>query len=216
MDVEEIIEQALEPLGGEHTSGVDASKARRALNLVLIQLQNKNIPLHKIDFLDQALTTDDPDYLLSASVVDILECNIEDSDEDRSIPISRIGLKEYQKQPIKDQSGRPQYFVTERNTAGVTVTFWPVPEDGTYTAKMLVTKRIEDVTASYQRVDLPYRYYPLLVKWLSYELSLTKQGIPDTLRDRLKREYLEAMPDTFEEDRERVDFIFTPYIPSGR
>ena len=45
LDVDDIIEHALLPLGGEHQSGIQAEQNRRTLNLLLIKLQNKNIPL---------------------------------------------------------------------------------------------------------------------------------------------------------------------------
>ena len=209
MDVDDILDEALQPLGGEYTSGLEAQKARRTLNLILIQLQNKNIPLHKLGFIVQPLTEDVSSYVLDTSVVDVLECSINKSTEEHDLPISRYGLREYQQIPDKTQSGRPNLFTTQRNSSGVTSIFWPVPEDGTYTAKLLVSKRVEDVNAAYQKVDLPYRYYPLLVKWLSYQLSLHKQGVPEEIRQRLKNEWTEAMPDTFDEDRERTDFTVT-------
>ncbi len=222
LDVDDVIEDAISAVGSEYFSGVDASKARRTLNLLLIQLQNKNIPLHKLAFVDQLLVDDDPSYLLDSSITDVLECSIErDAGEDQplSLPLGRYGLKDYQTIPNKAMSQRPSLFTTQRNSAGVTITFWPVaPPTGdtaTYTAKMLVAKRVEDITAAYQKIDLPYRYLPLIVKWLSYELSLTKPQIPDNLRQRLKNEYLEYLPDTFDEDKERVDFTVTPGGISG-
>ncbi len=216
LDVDEIIEQALDPLGKEHASGIDMRKARRVLNLVLIELQNKNIPLHKLDFVDQALSISDPDYTLSAGITDILECSIQKSGEDVALPIERRGLREYQDIPMKTMEGRPNLFTTERNSSGVTVIFWPVPESNSFTAKMLVVKRVEDINASYQKVDLPYRYLPLLVKWLSYELAKGKQGIGEEIKARLEKDYKECMPDTFDEDRERTDIIFKPGGVSGR
>jgi sec-independent protein translocase protein TatC len=85
-----------------------------------------------------------------------------------------------------------------------------------YEASILVSKRVEDITAAYQKVDLPYRYYPLLIKWLSYELSLTRQGIGEEIKTRLKMDLAELLNDTFEEDRERTDMILVPGGVSGR
>jgi hypothetical protein len=215
LDVDDLIEQALEPLGGEHTSGIEMKKARRALNLILIQLQNKNIPLNKLDMLTQAVVADDADYTLNASIVDILEASIKKVGEENEIPLARKGLREYHQIPNKELTQRPNLFTTERTTTGVNLILWPVPNDA-YTLSMLVSKRVEDVTASFQKVDISYRYYPLLVKWLSYELSLGRGGIPEELRTRLKNEYLEVLPDTFDEDRERTDSHIIPGGVSGR
>lgn len=211
LDVDEILEQALEPLGKEHTSGIEASKARRVLNLVLIQLQNKNIPLSKLDYVTQALSSDTATYTLNAAYQDVLKVSVNHSSFDVDTPLSRVGLKEYQDLPKKAQTGiQPNMFTTERGANAVDITFWPVPDNALCTAKMLVSKRIEDITAAYQKIDLPVRYLPLLIKWLTYELSLTRPGIPDTIKDRAKQDLNEAMPDTFDEDRERTDFIIVP------
>jgi hypothetical protein len=202
LDVDEIIEQALTPLGGEHVSGEEAKKARRALNLVLINLQNKNIPLSKLDFETINLVAGTQKYTLSTGVEDILECSLEtDSYE---MPMTRVGLKEWQRFPIKSQSGKPLQFVTERSRDSTSITFWPIP-DFTYDVTALVSKRIEDVTASYQKVDINTRYLPLLIAWLSYELSKTRAGIDEAIKTRLENDYLKLLPDTFDEDRERVD-----------
>lgn len=213
MDVDEIIEQALDPLGGEHTSGIDVSKARRVLNLLLIQMQNKEIPLNKLTFITQALVASTATYTLDASVSDVFDCSISTNNTD--LPIQRYGLRQYQDIPNKLQAQRPNLFVTQRNNNAVSITFWPVP-DTTYTAKLLVAKRVEDINASYQKVDLPYRYLPLLVKWLSYELALTKPSIPENLRARLQSDYQQYLPDTLTEDGERTDFTIVPGIRSGK
>ncbi len=214
LDVDELLEEALDKLGGEHTSGIDAEKARRKLNLVLIQMQNKQIPLSKLAFVDQAITAGTTAYTLDGSISDVLQCTLEL--DDNTTALSRYGVKDYHRIPNKTTTGRPTVFFTERLRNDVTVNFWPVPNLSTYTAKLLVSKRIEDVTASYQKLDIPVRYLPLLEKWLAYEIALSIPGFPADQKALLKAEYLEAMPDTFEEDRERVDFRIRPGGISGR
>ncbi len=214
LDVDDIIVQSLKPLGGEHTSGIDLNDAKIVLNLVLIQMQNKAIPLNKLTFITQALTASVSTYALDPSVSDVLDCSISLNNTD--LPIQRYGLRQYQDIPNKLQTQRPNLFTTQRGLNSVNVIFWPVPDVSTYTAKMLVAKRIEDINATYQKVDLPYRYLPLLIKWLSYELSLIRPSIPDTLRTRLKAEYEEYLPDTLAEDGERTDFTVRPGGISGR
>ena len=218
LDVDDIIEAALEPLGGEHQSGIDTAKARRTLNLVLIQLQNKNIPLNKLDTLDLPLVQGTATYTLDASVNDVLNCtlSVPNSSPTTFIPLDRYGMQRYNTIPNKTVQNRPNTFMTQRLNNAVTITFWPVPNLGTYTAKMVVAKRIEDITASYQKVDLNSRFYPLLIKWLTYELALTRQGIPEDLRSRLKTDLMDAMPDTFESDDEKVDFTVKPGGINGR
>jgi hypothetical protein len=215
LDVDDIIEQAIEPLGGEHQTAETAKKARRKLNLLLIQMQNREIPLSKLDFTTVTLVSGTAEYTLDASVKDVLECSIS-KDGGNELGISRTGLREYQRFPIKDQANRPNTYITERKNDAVDLTFWPVPNETGYVAHLLVAKVVEDVTASYQKVDLPTRYLPLIIKWLTYEIAMATPAVgPDKLAIfRAARD--EVMPDTFEEDRERGDFTVRPGGISGR
>ena len=214
LDVDEIIDEAISQLGGEFSSGIEMQKARRTLNLILIELQNKNVPLFKISTTTQVVTSGDSTYSLSAGVSDVLTMNIKR--DDTETPLLRYGVKEWNKIADKTQSGKPTTFMIERGVSGITVNLWPVPENSTDTLVIRTIQRIEDVTASYQKLDVPYRFYPLIIKWLRYELSLTRQGIPLDIRQELKMKLDECMLDTFEEDRERVNFTIYPGGLSGR
>jgi len=215
LDVDDIIEQAIEPIGGEWSTGVEMSKARRTLNLILIELQNKNIPLSKIDEEDISITLSNRQYTLPTSVVDVLELNIQDASDNLEIPLERWGERDYHQIPNKTTSNRPTLYTTEREANNVILKVWPTP-DKAYTAKLLVAKRVEDITVSYQRVDLSYRYLPLIVKWLRYELSLTRDNVPLEKIAIFKNDYVEAMTDAFDEDRERVDMKIIPGGISGK
>lgn len=215
MDVDDIIEEAVEPLGGEYTTGVEMDKARRTLNLLLIKLQNKNIPLNKVQEETLSLTIGVRDYDLDGSINDILELSINDPSGYLFIPVERWGLREYHQIPNKTVSQRPTVYATERLANNVKLKVWGTP-DKTYNVSLLVSKRVEDITASYQRLDMSHRYYPLIVAWLTYELSKTRKDISLEERLILKADRDEIMMDTFEEDRERTDFQVTPGGISGR
>lgn len=208
LDVDELIIQAFKPLGGEHISGEEANESRQTLNLILIELQNKGIPINKLDFVSQALTEDQTEYNLDPTIVDILELNLlRDGTE---TPLTRYSLREFHQIPIKSTKTRPSVWTVERNNNDVQLKLYPTPDNSTDTVEMMVYKKLEDITASFQKVDLSYRYLPLLTRWLSYELSLHRQGIPPDIRQELKANYKESLTDTFDEDRERADFIVTP------
>ena len=215
LDVDELIDQAYTPMKKDHASGLDAQRARKALNLLLIKMQNKNIPLNKVDVVSVPLLINTPTYSLSADISDVLQCSITANSVSRNI--DRRSLKEYNAMAIKTTKGPPNCFVTERLNSHVDVTFWMVPDKSSYyTADLLVAKRVEDITASYQKVDLPVRYLPLLKEWLSYELAMMTPGTDENLKNRLKQEYTETMLDTFEEDRERTDITIIPGGIRGR
>jgi len=223
LSVDDIIEQSLQSLGDEFTSGIEASKARRVLNLLLIELQNKNIPLSKIATVNlntvASTTTPTPTYTLDPSILDVLNVTVSISptsvQPQTDIKIEKIGLKQFQEIPNKSQTNRPNTCAINRLDTGCTITFWPVP-DQIYACTLLCSVKIQDVNAAYQTIDLPTKYLPLLIAWLSYKLSFTRTVQDPNLRPQLQAEYKEIYMDTVEEDRERADFNITIGGVSGR
>lgn len=131
-------------------------------------------------------------------------------------PLGRLGAVQFERIPNKDTEGSPTTFSVERGRSFCSLKLWPVPSDSTTSVRLLVVKRVEDVTASFQRLDLSYRYMPLVVAWLSYKLSMTREDIGEDVKARLKANLDETMVFTFEEDRERTDLIIVPGGISGR
>lgn len=204
MDIDEIIEDAFEPLGGEHISGDDARKARRALNRLLIKLRNKNIPLSKIGTETINLVANTTSYDLPVGVTAVLEVNYYDSTKQVETGMEPMGVREFHEIPNKAATGgRPVVYCVENLRDQFKIKVWQPPATTGNSLKLLVAYKIEDITASYQKLDLNSKYYPLIVDWLSYELSLTRQGIDPNLRAELKAKYDECLMDVFEEDRER-------------
>lgn len=213
LDVDELIEDAFEPLGGEHISGDEARKARRKLNLILIKLRNKGVPVSKMDNESLPLVIGQKEYELDASIYAVLQLNYKQNEVET--PLTRYGEKEYHQIPTKGQSpGRSSVYATERNRDNVRLLLWPAPA-AVDSVEMLVARKIEDVTAQYQRIDLPSRFLPLLTDWLAYEASYMRANIDPNMVQLLKARLDETMRDTFEEDRERVDFRITPGGVSG-
>lgn len=218
IDVDELIEQALEPLGGEHTSAEEVSKARRVLNLLLIEMQNRNIPLSKIDFETVDLLTGIIEYDLDSSIVNVLEVTVADSTATTNpdIKITGRSIADYHAIPNKLTQNRPNTYMVQRLADNVRVSVWPVPPNDNYIMKLMVSRKIEDITTSYQKVDLPVRYLPLIVAWLSYKLSMTRPGIAEDVKTRLESEKEKILMSTVEEDNEKVDFTLKPGGISGR
>lgn len=213
LDVDTLIRTALVPLGGGEVSGSQMEDYRVALNLILIKLQNKEIPLSKYGELTVPLVDGQQKYLLPENVIDVLQCVLRDDQLDLSI--DRISLQDWNAFPKKDQKNRPTMYVTQRMRDQVDLTFWPVPNKE-FEAKLLVSRKVEDITASYQKIDISTRYLPLLTAWLTYDLSFIRTGIPQDRINEARIRLGEVMPDTFEEDRERVDITMVPGGVCGR
>lgn len=213
MDVDEIISDALEDIGGEYQTASEVARARRVLNLILLELQNRNIPLSKLGFESLTLVTGDGDYTLPSTVNNVLDVNYKDSSGVET-PLKGYGVKRWHQISNKTQQGRPSIYFVDKNNSGHTLRVWQVPssyEDGN-TLVCLVSYFIEDADASYQKLDIPTKYLPFVVKWLAYEMSLKRTGIDPQKRIELKQRYLESMETTFDEDRERVDFRIKPKL----
>ncbi len=219
LSVDDLIEQAVQPLGDEFTSGIEASKARRILNLLLIEMQNKNIPISKISTVPLATVINTATYSLDPSILDVLQVTVSMAASSvqpvTDIKIEKIGLKQFQEIPNKTQANRPNTCTINRLDGNCTITFWPGP-NLIYSCTLLCSIKTQDVTAAYQTIDLPTKYLPLIVAWLAYKLSFTRTMTDPNLRPQLQAEYKEIMNDVFEEDRERVDFIVKPGGISGR
>lgn len=214
LDVEEIISLAFEPLGGEYQTASETSRARNIFNLMLIRLQNKGIPLSKLGFEEITLAEDDNDYDLDTKIDNVLEVNYKNLTSNIETPLKGYGWKRWHKIPNKKDKGRPNIYFIDKDRVGLTLYVWQTPgkEQNGNKLVLLCSYKLEDITASYQKVDLPYEYLPFVVAWLSYELSLTREGVPAEKRMELKQKYLETMKESFEEDKERVDFIIKPKI----
>lgn len=207
MDVDKIIEDAMDHLGGGYISGIDAKKARRTLNLLLIELQNKNVPLSAFDFITVNVTQNTAEVDLDDSIIDVYEVSL--LRDGQSSPLLGEGYRWYNRIPDKDQKGRPSTYIVDKKSNTVELKLWPVSGKTTDKLELLVEKKIQDITASYQKVQLANRYLPTLVYGLAYRLSLKKNTIPLDVKEQLRRDYLEALDNAFEEDSERVSLEVT-------
>ncbi len=219
LDVDEIIEEAISQLGGEWQSGVDTAKARRTLNLILIQLSNKNIPLNKLEIVTTDLVAQQQTYTFDSSYQDILSVSISvpNSNPQSFLPIQRYGIEQWNTIPNQTTYNRPNTFMTQRLNSTVTLSLWPIPQAGlTYQARMVVAKQIEDITASYQQIDLNPRYLPAVINWLAYELGKRRPGYPPAELAMLKADYQESLNDAYEEDEERANATVKPGGISAR
>lgn len=214
MPVDELIDFALEGLGGEHISYSDAKNARLALNLIFIDLQNRGMaPLASMQLTTVALVSGSADnYYLGSAVFNVLDAVIQISASGGStdLPMDRLSYTEWLEIPTKSTSkGRPTQYLVNKQRNGVEVNVWPKPESNKYSLKAWTLNRIADVDGSYQLIDLPHRYLPAIVKGLRYYMADLRSAPLDE-RQWFKNEYLETLQVALDEDRERVSFDVYP------
>jgi len=210
MDIDQIIDEALDMIGGEADLGKEPKSARRSLNLILADWQNRGILLWKTGLGTQTVTEGTATYTLDQSIIDITEATVRRDGND--IELTRISMEEYEELPNKDASGRPIEYAVHRQRDDITVYLWPTPENSTDVFRFWNVSRYEDFTKSVDDADVPFRFLPCLIYGLAYHMGIKRPGVPGDRISFLKGVYEEALQNAMEEDRERASFRAVPRL----
>ena len=210
--VDQIIEEAFSRIGGEPQTGKEAQQGRTSLNLLLQEWLNRSVQLWTITESTQSLTSGTANYTLNTHTVDIEEAVIQVTNSDSSVTdfqLERISRDDYLKIPNKSDQSRPsQYFLDKQLTP--VIYLYPTPDDSTHVFKYNERRRIEDITASTENIDIPDRFLPCAISGLSYYLSLKRPQIEMPRRQELKMLYEEEFQRAMQDNREKVDLIIRP------
>tara|TARA_R110000744_G_scaffold46911_1_gene103495 strand:- start:1364 stop:2056 length:693 start_codon:yes stop_codon:yes gene_type:complete len=217
MDIDEVIQEASEMIGGEQTGGNEPKSARRSINLLLNDWQNRGINLWSVDTTAVTVTTSVTSFNMSSETLDVLEGVIRRTANGTpsDLTLTRISMQEYLQLPNKSQTGRPsQFAVRSSNHAGTpTVFLWPIPENSTDEIHFERIKYLEDVDKSdTQTPDISRRFYPALAVGLAYEMGVKRPGVDTERLAMLKTDYEAKLLRAMEEDRERVSMFFRPKL----
>ena len=211
LDIDEVIQEATEMIGGEQTLGHEPQSARRSINLMLNDWQNRGVLLWKIYTTAVTVSTSVTSYDLSSSTTDALQVNLRRDSTD--IELQRISFEEYLNVPNKSQTGRPTQYTVKRDLANPTIFVYPVPNNTTDILKIEAIRQVEDVNKSAeQNADAPVRFLPALTCGLSYYLSMKRNNIPMDRIQMLKANYEEKLLMALEEDRERASLLLKPKL----
>ena len=205
LDIDEVIQEATEMIGGEHTLGHTPASARRSINLMLKDWQNRGILLWTTYTTLVTVSTSVTSYALSGDTLDALEVLYRRDNTD--IQLQRISFEEYQLIPNKTQTGRSSQFTIKRNRDNPTILVWPIPDNTTDILNIEGIRELEDVNKSAdQNADMPKRFLPPLTCGLSYYLSMKTPGIEGDRIGMLKSNYEELLNRALLEDRQRANF----------
>jgi hypothetical protein len=213
MDFTEIAEEAWERAGREMRSGYDLRTARRSMNLLTIEWQNRGINLWTIDEGSINLVSGTSQYDLPADTIDLLEQAIRTGNGDVStqsdLTISRISVSTYASIPNKLSQGRPIQVWIERLRDNPKINLWPVPDSSDYVFKYWRMRRIEDAGNGVETADMNFRFLPCLVAGLAYNIAMKVPELTDRV-PLLKQEYETQFDLAASEDREKTSAYFTP------
>ena len=211
LDIDEVIQEATEMIGGEDTLGHTPASARRSINLMLKDWQNRGILLWSTSTTTVTVVASTTSYDLSCSTINALEVVLRRDNTD--IQLTRITPEEYLIIPAPTQTGRPTQYSIRRGRDNSVMSVWPIPENSTDELIIEIVSELEDVDKSAdQNADLPKRFLPALTCGLSYYLSMKRPLVPDTKIAMLKANYEEILARAMEEDRERASIYLLPRL----
>ena len=211
LDIDEVIQEATEMIGGEDTLGHEPASGRRSINLMLKDWQNRGILLWTTSTTLVTVVASTTAYDLSSNVINALEVVI--SRDNTDIKLTRITPEEYLIIPAKTQTGKPSQYSIRRGRDNPVMSLWPIPENSTDVLKIETVTELQDVNKSaIQNADLPKRFLPPLTCGLSYYMAMKRPGVADTRIAMLKTNYEETLARAMEEDRERASLYLLPRL----
>ena len=211
LDIDEVIQEASEMVGGEQILGHEPASARRSINLMLRDWQNRGVFLWTTAVTLVTVTSSVTSYDLSDNILDVMELVVNRDEVD--LQAQRISFEEYQLIPRKGQTGRASQFTVKRNLDNPTVSLWPIPENSTDVLKIETISEIQDVNQSaIQNAEVPKYFLPPLTCGLAYYLGIKRPGVPESRIAMLKQNYEELLSRAMEENRERVSMYIKPRL----
>jgi hypothetical protein len=215
MDFTDIAEEAWERAGREMRSGYDLRTARRSMNLMTIEWQNRGINLWTIDEGTINLVQGTSQYNLPADTIDLLEqvirTNAGNASTQSDISVNRISVSTYASIPNKLSTGRPIQVWVERLTTQPRINVWPVPDSNDYVFQYFRMRRIEDAGNGAETPDMNFRFLPCLVAGLAYYIAMKVPELAPRI-ELLKAEYENQFRLAAEEDRDKTDARFVPRV----
>ena len=174
-NVEEIIAEAYERCGidVQTRTGYHAECARRSLNLLFSEWSNRGWNYWTVSYETITLVADQAVYTLAAGLVDIINVVYRkvsgSTSSDQSM--TRIAISEYNQIPNKTDTGvSSQYMIDRQYTP--TMTVWQVPDNTSDSIRYYGVLQPEDITASDQDADVPYRWSDAMCAGLAAKLAV--------------------------------------------
>ena len=212
-DLPELFEEAYERAGLAMRSGYDLKTARRSLNLLTLEWQNRGLNLFTIEAGTLSITAGTETYTLPTDTIDLIEHQVRTGTgtNQTDTALERISVSTYAQQTNKKTQGRPTQIFVQRLPTEVKVTLWPVPDaTTTYTLFYYRLKGIDGLSSGIggDISSVPPRFVPALVSGMAYYLAMKKNP---QMAANLKQEYEFQFQLASGEDEETASIKFVPY-----
>ena len=215
LDLSDIMEEAYERAGLELRDGYDYRTARRSIDLLMLEWQNRGLNLWTVQNTTLALVAGTSSYDLDADKLDIIEgllrTDAGDPAQQSDLTMQRISVSQYAHQTNKLTQGRPLQYYVQRKPTGITIHVWPTPDaTQTYTFAYYYMDRIEDTgSPASNNMDVPARFLPCLVAGLAYQIA-SKKPEAMQLAPALKQVYEEQWALAADAAREKASLYMSP------
>ena len=215
LDLGDVMEEAYERCGLELRSGFDYRTARRSLNLLMLDWQNRGLSLWTVKGATETLTPGQGAYPLTSEKLDVVEAfmrtNAGDTTKQSDLTMQRISIAQYSHQTNKLLQGRPIQYWVERAPSGITINLWPVTDSSqTRTYVYYYMERIEDAgSPASLNMDVPARFLPCLTAGLAYMIAQKKPEAAQ-LVPILKELYEEQWTMASDSAREKASLYVVP------
>ena len=215
LDFTEVAEEAWERAGKELRSGYQLKTARRSMNLLCIEWQNRGLNLWTVDQGEIPLLTGVSNYDLPADTIDLMEQVVRtdggNASKQSDLSMTRISVNVYSSIPNKLTQGRPIQVYIDRQATAPQINVWPVPNSDDYTFVYWRMRRIQDAGSGVQTPDMPYRFLPAFTAGLAYYLAMKTPELMQMVPI-LQAEYERQFTLASEEDRQKTPFRAIPKL----
>lgn len=210
-DISELFEEAFERAGLDMRTGYDLKTARRSLNMLTLEWQNRGLNLFTIEAGTQALTAGTATYTLPTDTIDLIEHQLRTGSGTNQLDtaLDRISVITYSQQSNKNLQGRPSQIYVNRGANSVTATLWPVPSSADYTLAYYRLKGIDGLSSGISgSAAVPPRFVPALVAGLAFHIAMKKPEAAMRVQP-LQAEYERQFALAASEDEERASWHLT-------
>jgi hypothetical protein len=225
LDLDELFQEAYERIGLDGTrSGYQLRSARRSLNLLLSEWDNRGVHLWKVKLATVPLVLGQAQYNYASDptnypndINDVLEAYIRNNTVPASpvdISLTKIDRSAYAALPNKLSQGTPSQYYVQRTyspsiflyqTPGSNYSNAANPTD--FEVLFYYLAKIEDAGAYTNTPDVVFRFLPALTSGLAYYLSIKHR--PDRT-EQLRMFYEDELQRALTEDGQRTSLFISP------
>jgi|TARA_R110000744_G_scaffold124515_1_gene230059 hypothetical protein len=176
LDVEQIITEAYERCGidAQTRTGYQAVSARRSLNLLFSEWANRGINYWTLQNNTVSLVDGQTQYTLPVGTIDLIDVVVRETvgSTISDTVLQRMSIADYNQLPDKTDEGKPSQYMLNKQYTPV-MYLWQVPDSSTaYSLVYWSINQLEDITASNEDADIPYRWSDCICAGLATKLAL--------------------------------------------